>query len=201
MKNKRFWKTVWEIFKDGQISFVFMLLMSMTPLLIMTVSNVALRMCLLVLNLAILVLLCFILARSSGEKHYKATVAWEARRRYAEEHGEPDGQSKTELLYKPWKGFAIGFSSNWLMYILLIVWACLPAASREGLEAAIVLVYGVFASITRTISVSSSVLFVLFGALVMCAASGAGYLLGARKQIAIQKKIERRHEEIYGERR
>ena len=197
---KKAGKIFLDLFRESLTLWFFTFSISLTSLLILVIKNETVNLLLLIVIMGISLMMNFVLVRPVGEKHYRARLAIDARDRYKEEYGvAPEGNFKDHATFAPWKGFALTALVHIPLLILLVLKEVLPMPSAEKVEMAAIFAYQLYGGLVRLISVTADAWFMLICAFLAIFAGGIGYLCGGIKQYRIQKRIERRHNDIYGD--
>ena len=197
---KKAGKIFLDLFKESLTLWFFTFSISLTSLLILMIKNEAVNLFLLIAVMGLSLMMNFVLVRPVGEKHYRAMLAIEARERYKKEYGvAPEGNFKEHAVFSPWKGFVLTALVHIPLFVLLILKEVLPMPSAEKVEMVAIFAYQLYGGLVRLISVNADAWFMLICAFLAICAGGIGYLWGGVRQYRIQLRIERRHNDIYGD--
>lgn len=197
---KKAGKIFLDLFRESLTLWFFTFSISLTSFLILMIKNETVNLLLLLAVFALTLMMNFVLVRPVGEKHYRNTLSLQARDRYQKENGvAPDGNFKEHARFAPWKGFVITALVHIPLFVMLILKEVLSGKSAEIVETISIIAYQLYGGIIRLISVKANAWFMLICAVITITAGGAGYLWGGVRQIRIQNRIARRHNEIYGD--
>ncbi len=196
---KKAGKIFLNLFKESLTLWFFTFSISLVCILILMIKNETVNLLLLIAVFGLLLMMNFVLMRPVGEKHYRNTLSIKARDNYQKEYGiTPDGNFKEYAKFSPWKGFVIATLVHIPLFLMLILKEVLPGKSAETMEMVLIFAYQLYGGLVRLISIKADAWFMLICAGLAIVAGGAGYLWGGIRQIRIQLRIERRHNDIYG---
>ena len=137
-----------------------------------------------------------------GEQAYKDLIFNDRERKIIIETGE-DRPLKIHEEYKAWKGFFLGFLVCIPLIVLMIIHTVFVVlgSSYVGFGYVAGLLYNVVFAIFEWIlpSIGSLDYYLSLIAIpIICLTTGIAYLIGARKEIKIRRKIEQQKEFLHG---
>ena len=200
--------------KQGVFPFIYLLMMAMIAFGITAISGLLwLKIILAVLNIALYALAVSAISYKEGQESIKVQHANDLERIEIIRTGE-NRPLKIHEEYKPWKGFAIGFTVCVPLIVLLglhtIVY--LSTGSYRGLGAIAGLMYFMFfvfftfgatASAGEAATGAALPWYSFYGALialpVIMLITGISYILGAKKIMLQQEMIKEKQRSIYGD--
>jgi len=197
---KKAGKVFLDLLRESLTVWFFTFSISLVCILILMIKSKTANLLLLIAVFGVSLMMNFVLMRPVGEKHYRNMLSIKARDNYQKEYGvTPDGNFKEYAKFSPWKGFVITGLVHIPLFLMLILKEVLPGKSAETMEMVLIFAYQLYGGLVRLISVKADAWFMLICAAMVITAGGVGYLWGGVRQLRIQLRIERRHNEIYGD--
>lgn len=185
-KSFRFWRTQWECLQKALLPALMYMFMSTLLLASQLISadnlvwlKISLGIVCILIGAAFNAHLCF----TFGKTHYDAYVAGQAHKNDALFGIETGKVIRTELEYRPWKGFYIGFLVGVPVIILGAV-AAAPGAMASGWAAIVLILFAGWAimPVSWFGATGASFAYSIFMIILPVAVSGAFYIVGAMFQ-------------------
>ncbi len=198
--------------KQSFVSFGYLVFMSLSAIGFLMIANDLLwvKYLLCGLGVALYCLIVGVVSFKDGETAYKTMLANDLERKQIVLTGE-DRPLKEKEEYRPWKGFLFGFIATSPSIILMIFHAVLTAINPgwTGAGSIATLLFMMVISfflagsdfttgVTTRMPVGQYYYCLLVIPIVMLT-TGIGYILGAKRAEIIQRRVEKKHKEIYGE--
>lgn len=191
--------------KNGVLPFIYQLFMAMIAFGILAIDGLIwLKAMLAVLNAGLYLFIVGAVAYKEGQDAFKVQTANDLERREIIRTGE-DRPLKLHEEYKPWKGFAFGFTACVPLLILLALHVVVYFAtgSYMGLGAiagVIYLMYFIFFRFDgNAVLYWHTYLGTLIALPVLMLTMGIAYILGAKKISRQQQMIREKQRQIYGD--
>lgn len=191
--------------KNGVLPFIYQLFMAMIAFGILAIEGLIwLKIMLALLNTGLYLFIVGAVAYKEGQDAFKVQTANDLERREIIRTGE-DRPLKLHEEYKPWKGFAFGFTACVPLLVLLALHVVIYFAtgSYMGLGAiagAIYLMYFIFFRLDAAAGIYwYTYLGTLIALPVIMLTMGIAYILGAKKISLQQQMIREKQRQIYGD--
>ena len=191
--------------KNGVLPFIYQLFMAMIAFGILAIEGLIwLKIMLALLNAGLYLFIVGAVAYKEGQDAFKVQTANDLERREIIRTGE-DRPLKLHEEYKPWKGFAFGFTACVPLLVLLALHVVVYFAtgSYMGLGAiagAIYLMYFIFFRLDAAAGIYwYTYLGTLIALPVIMLTMGIAYILGAKKISLQQQMIREKQRQIYGD--
>ena len=191
--------------KNGVLPFIYQLFMAMIAFGILAIEGLIwLKIMLALLNAGLYLFIVGAVAYKEGQDAFKVQMANDLERREIIRTGE-DRPLKLHEEYKPWKGFAFGFTACVPLLVLLALHVVVYFAtgSYMGLGAiagAIYLMYFIFFRLDAAAGIYwYTYLGTLIALPVIMLTMGIAYILGAKKISLQQQMIREKQRQIYGD--
>ena len=187
-------KLIVNLFKEGIVIFIYAVVMGVLAILGAMVKSQSLLVLIYIAVVLFFMFFVILFTKSSGEKQYKNLLTGNIRRskgvgedtqKYCKPHEE----------YRAYKGFLIGAAVFLPLYLLLIINA---ATDKLAPEVIIKFLYAVCYFPLLSFKTGISVNFTLPLSFLYIATAGFGYILGGKKIMLQQEKLQRTHDLIYG---
>lgn len=192
MKNQL--KFLANIFKEGFVIFVYIIIMGVIAIIAAVIKSLALRAAAYIATVLFFIFFVVIFAKNSGEKQYKNLLTGNIRR--SKGVGEEiDKYCKPYEEYRVYKGFLIGTSVFLPMYLLILLNLIIKSG---GIQIALKLIYAISYMPLIIFKENISIYFMVLLSVLYIAAAGFGYFLGAKKIMLQQEKLQKTHDLIYG---
>ena len=194
--------------KKAFFIFVYIVLTSFISMAIALIDDqLALKVALLVANLALFVYIVCGMAYQDGQKAFKTRIANDKEREHIVETGE-DIKLKRSEEYKPYKGFLIGFISCVPLLIILLIQYFTTGNDPAKLDTTnfanyIYFCFSAFANLdpsgVHEAVIYSSPYWALLAIPINMLAHGILFIVGAKKIEKQQQTVKNIHHSIYGE--
>ena len=194
--------------KQGLFPFLYIIMMAMTAFGITAISGLIwLKIILALLNIGLYTVVVAAVAHKEGQESVRVQHANDLERMEIIRTGA-NRPLKTHEEYKPWKGFAFGFTAcvPLIAFLALHTVVYLATGSYRGFGAiagVIYLMFFIFFMLEEAPADSTLPWYSYYGALialpVIMLITGIAYILGAKKVMRQQEMIKEKQRQIYGD--
>ena len=188
------------LLKQTILPFIYLGCMALTAWGVWTMEEdqFALKVILLVLNLALYAVIVCFMAFKDGEMALKTRNANDAERRIIIETGAYR-ELKVAEEYAPWKGFAVGLivCAPLIICVIIDVILKLSGTSNDIFQIIPTFLYLMVQAIVQLLG--GNYFYILLSIPFICCCTGIPFILGAKKIERQQEMIRQKHAKIYGE--
>lgn len=195
----------WYYLKSSIIYIVYLIITMVTASAINLIQGENLKLvklALYILNMGILVMVCFVTAHKSGQDEYKIRHSNDIQRRVIMRTGD---YYEFDLIreYRKNKGFIIGVYVSAFMVILLLAKLILFlfGITESYLDYIFYFLYATFTMPLELFFDKLSVYFAIYGVAIIILSCGLGYEVGARSKQRIYDRINKINEQIHGKKK
>lgn len=195
----------WYYLKSSIIYTVYLIITMVTACAINLIQGENLKLvklALYILNMGILVMVCFVTAHKSGQDEYKIRHSNDIQRRVIMRTGD---YYEFDLIreYRKNKGFIVGVYVSAFMVILLLAKLILFlfGITESYLDYIFYFLYATFTMPLELFFDKLTVYFAIYGVVIIILVCGLGYEVGARSKQRIYDRINKINEQIHGKKK
>lgn len=195
----------WYYLKSSIIYIVYLIITMVTASAINLIQGENLKLvklALYILNMGILVMVCFVTAHKSGQDEYKIRHSNDIQRRVIMRTGD---YYEFDLIreYRKNKGFIVGVYVSAFMVILLLAKLILFlfGITESYLDYIFYFLYATFTMPLELFFDKLTVYFAIYGVVIIILVCGLGYEVGARSKQRIYDRINKINEQIHGKKK